>query len=152
MWERFSYYGMRAILILYMVAPVAGGGLGYSTARAASIVFAVATFAALYFAAQAHWHPYLKAPFPHALAVNFTYYYLWALATPVVIAAAKRFRFDSGAPASPPADPAASGAAARAGRRRDAARSAAGTAAFRYTRRANTQSRHMKSAGASSIP
>ena len=37
MWERFSYYGMRAILILYMVAPVADGGLGYSTARAASI-------------------------------------------------------------------------------------------------------------------
>ena len=37
MWERFSYYGMRAILILYMVAPVSSGGLGYSTVRAASI-------------------------------------------------------------------------------------------------------------------
>jgi proton-dependent oligopeptide transporter, POT family len=37
MWERFSYYGMRAILILYMVAPVADGGLGYSTARAATV-------------------------------------------------------------------------------------------------------------------
>jgi len=37
MWERFSYYGMRAILILYMVAPAADGGLGYTTARAASI-------------------------------------------------------------------------------------------------------------------
>jgi POT family proton-dependent oligopeptide transporter len=37
MWERFSYYGMRAILILYMVAPVTAGGLGYSTVRAASI-------------------------------------------------------------------------------------------------------------------
>ena len=37
MWERFSYYGMRAILILYMVAPVTSGGLGYSTVRAASI-------------------------------------------------------------------------------------------------------------------
>jgi POT family proton-dependent oligopeptide transporter len=30
MWERFSYYGMRAILLLYMVAPVANGGLGFS--------------------------------------------------------------------------------------------------------------------------
>jgi proton-dependent oligopeptide transporter, POT family len=37
MWERFSYYGMRAFLILYMVAPVAGGGLGFSDADAASI-------------------------------------------------------------------------------------------------------------------
>jgi proton-dependent oligopeptide transporter, POT family len=37
MWERFSYYGMRAFLILYMVAPVAAGGLGFADARAASI-------------------------------------------------------------------------------------------------------------------
>ena len=28
LWERFSYYGMRAILVLYMVAPAAQGGLG----------------------------------------------------------------------------------------------------------------------------
>src|SRR4051794_27951955 len=37
MWERFSYYGMRAFLILYMVAPAASGGLGFADARAASI-------------------------------------------------------------------------------------------------------------------
>jgi proton-dependent oligopeptide transporter, POT family len=37
MWERFSYYGMRAFLILYMVAPVSAGGLGFGDARAASI-------------------------------------------------------------------------------------------------------------------
>jgi len=37
MWERFSYYGMRAFLILYMVAPAATGGLGLSDVRAASI-------------------------------------------------------------------------------------------------------------------
>jgi POT family proton-dependent oligopeptide transporter len=37
MWERFSYYGMRAFLILYMVAPATAGGLGFSDARAASI-------------------------------------------------------------------------------------------------------------------
>ena len=37
MWERFSYYGMRAFLILYMVAPATSGGLGFSDARAASI-------------------------------------------------------------------------------------------------------------------
>ncbi len=29
MWERFSYYGMRAILLLYMVTPLAGGGLAF---------------------------------------------------------------------------------------------------------------------------
>ncbi len=37
MWERFSYYGMRACLVLYMVAPVSTGGLGFPTARAATI-------------------------------------------------------------------------------------------------------------------
>src|SRR5919197_1482847 len=37
MWERFSYYGMRAFLILYMVAPASAGGLGFSDADAASI-------------------------------------------------------------------------------------------------------------------
>src|SRR5689334_12974 len=37
MWERFSYYGMRAFLILYMVAPASSGGLGFSDADAASI-------------------------------------------------------------------------------------------------------------------
>jgi POT family proton-dependent oligopeptide transporter len=37
MWERFSYYGMRAFLILYMVAPAAAGGLGMSDKDAASI-------------------------------------------------------------------------------------------------------------------
>ena len=37
MWERFSYYGMRAILILFMVAPAAQGGMGLSTELAAAI-------------------------------------------------------------------------------------------------------------------
>jgi POT family proton-dependent oligopeptide transporter len=30
MWERFSYYGMRALLVLYMVAVPGQGGLGFS--------------------------------------------------------------------------------------------------------------------------
>jgi proton-dependent oligopeptide transporter, POT family len=37
MWERFSYYGMRALLILFMTAPVAAGGLGFDTALAGAI-------------------------------------------------------------------------------------------------------------------
>ena len=37
MWERFSYYGMRALLVLFMKAPVAEGGLGFDTLKAASI-------------------------------------------------------------------------------------------------------------------
>ncbi len=37
MWERFSYYGMRAFLILYMTAPVAAGGLGFDDRRAGSV-------------------------------------------------------------------------------------------------------------------
>jgi POT family proton-dependent oligopeptide transporter len=37
MWERFSYYGMRALLILYMVDKVAHGGLGFGDAKAGSV-------------------------------------------------------------------------------------------------------------------
>ena len=37
MWERFSYYGMRAFLILYMTASVAEGGLGFDVGRAGSV-------------------------------------------------------------------------------------------------------------------
>lgn len=37
MWERFSYYGMRALLVLYMVAAVDKGGLGFETADATAI-------------------------------------------------------------------------------------------------------------------
>jgi POT family proton-dependent oligopeptide transporter len=33
-WERFSFYGMRALLILFMTAPIAAGGLGWSVAKA----------------------------------------------------------------------------------------------------------------------
>ena len=37
LWERFSYYGMRAILTLYMVETTENGGLGFDVKRAASI-------------------------------------------------------------------------------------------------------------------
>lgn len=37
LWERFSYYGMRALLTLFMVAPLAGGGLEMSVAEAARV-------------------------------------------------------------------------------------------------------------------
>src|SRR6266404_1167453 len=36
MWERFSYYGMRGFLILYMTASTSVGGLGLSAAAAAA--------------------------------------------------------------------------------------------------------------------
>lgn len=38
MWERFSYYGMRAILLFYMYYAVTKGGLGMNQATAASIM------------------------------------------------------------------------------------------------------------------
>src|SRR5205814_963836 len=38
MWERFTFYGMRAVLILFMVAAVKKGGLGFDD-RTASAVY-----------------------------------------------------------------------------------------------------------------
>jgi len=37
LWERFSYYGMRALLMLFMIAPVASGGLGFAQPHAAAV-------------------------------------------------------------------------------------------------------------------
>lgn len=37
LWERFSYYGMRSILILYMTSAAAAGGLGMSVPDAAGL-------------------------------------------------------------------------------------------------------------------
>jgi POT family proton-dependent oligopeptide transporter len=37
MWERFSYYGMRAILIFYMVHKIGEGGLGFGDSKAGSV-------------------------------------------------------------------------------------------------------------------
>jgi POT family proton-dependent oligopeptide transporter len=37
MWERLSYYGMRAILLLYMTAELQKGGLGWDVRSAAAI-------------------------------------------------------------------------------------------------------------------
>jgi POT family proton-dependent oligopeptide transporter len=37
LWERFSYYGMRSLLILFMTADAVKGGLGFTAARAGAI-------------------------------------------------------------------------------------------------------------------
>src|SRR5262245_40673746 len=37
MWERFSYYGMRALLILFMTATVDKGGLGFDVGKSGAI-------------------------------------------------------------------------------------------------------------------
>lgn len=37
LWERFSYYGMRSVLILYMTSAAAQGGLGFSVKDAATL-------------------------------------------------------------------------------------------------------------------
>ena len=37
MWERFTFYGMRAVLILFLVATIASGGLGLDDKTAAAI-------------------------------------------------------------------------------------------------------------------
>src|SRR5215210_2520614 len=38
MWERFSYYGLRPLLVLFMAAALAQGGFGFERAQASAIV------------------------------------------------------------------------------------------------------------------
>ena len=33
-WERFSFYGMRALLVLFLIAPITSGGFGWTTVQA----------------------------------------------------------------------------------------------------------------------
>ena len=37
MWERFSYYGMRAILIYFLTDTIAKGGLGFADSKAGAV-------------------------------------------------------------------------------------------------------------------
>ncbi len=54
MWERFSYYGMRAILVLFMTAAVAEGGLGFDAANA-SAIYGLYTFGVYALALPGGW-------------------------------------------------------------------------------------------------
>lgn len=42
MWERFSYYGMRALLVLFLTAQLINGGLGFSE-KSASLLYGIFT-------------------------------------------------------------------------------------------------------------
>src|SRR5690606_33757867 len=37
MWERFSYYGMRALLTVFLITEIAKGGWGWSNAEAMNL-------------------------------------------------------------------------------------------------------------------
>ncbi len=54
MWERFSYYGMRALLVLFMTDLVASGGLGMTDVMATSI-YGLYTFAVYAVALPGGW-------------------------------------------------------------------------------------------------
>jgi POT family proton-dependent oligopeptide transporter len=54
MWERFSYYGMRALLILFMTAAPATGGLGFDAATAGAI-YGLYTFGVYALALPGGW-------------------------------------------------------------------------------------------------
>ena len=54
MWERFSYYGIRALLILYMTAPVGQHGLGLGIPTAGAI-YGLFTACAYIFSLPAGW-------------------------------------------------------------------------------------------------
>jgi POT family proton-dependent oligopeptide transporter len=54
MWERFSYYGMRALLFLYMLLPVEQGGLGF-TKGPAGVIYGFYTFLVYAFSIPGGW-------------------------------------------------------------------------------------------------
>src|ERR1051325_3700186 len=54
MWERFSYYGIRALLILFMTAAVEQHGMGLSVALA-GVIYGLYTSCAYIFALPAGW-------------------------------------------------------------------------------------------------
>jgi proton-dependent oligopeptide transporter, POT family len=54
MWERFSYYGMRAILLLYMVKSLQEGGLGFDE-KYAGIIYATYVSSVWYLPLPGGW-------------------------------------------------------------------------------------------------
>jgi len=54
MWERFSYYGMRALLILFMTAEMANGGLGIDP-RHAGAIYGLVTSGVYLFSLPGGW-------------------------------------------------------------------------------------------------
>ncbi len=54
LWERFSYYGMRALLVLFMVAAVDSGGLGL-TDEVATAIYGIYTAAVYMLALPGGW-------------------------------------------------------------------------------------------------
>src|SRR4051794_27597066 len=54
MWERFSYYGMRALLILFMTAPAVQGGLELGV-QTAGVVYGLFTAMAYMAALPGGW-------------------------------------------------------------------------------------------------
>jgi two-component system LytT family sensor kinase len=62
----------------------------------AIVVAIVATFAGVYFATQLRYAyaPTVTSTWPEALTVNLTFYYLWALAVPLIVAISRRFPLD----------------------------------------------------------
>lgn len=54
MWERFGFYGMRAILILFMTADVAKGGLGFDVAKA-GVIYGVYTAMVYFMSVPGGW-------------------------------------------------------------------------------------------------
>ena len=64
MWERFSYYGMRAILLLYMTKAFAEGGLGFDE-KYAGLIYGTYVSSVWYLPLPGGWLADRIAPFAH---------------------------------------------------------------------------------------
>src|SRR5512140_305209 len=68
-WERFSYYGMRALLLLYMRLPETDGGLGF-TLQSAGLIYGLYTFMVYAFSIPGGWAAHRFLGYRRAVAVG----------------------------------------------------------------------------------
>lgn len=81
MWERFSYYGMRALLLLYMVSSIENGGLGFNE-KTGGAIYGLYTMLVYLLALPGGWIAdnilgLRKSVFYGACIISFGHFLLW---------------------------------------------------------------------------
>ncbi len=76
MWERFSYYGMRGLLVLYLTTAAVSGGLGFDKAFAVQL-YGTFTAAVYFMPIIGGWLTDHYITRRHAITLGRNYYGNW---------------------------------------------------------------------------